>query len=256
MQRRWLDHVTLGLMVVTVIGIWELVGGILARQALDSVGRRALITMVLVAALLLPTYRFVFYFSKPLPNPADLRTATVAQRILEYESRHPASGTQRAILCAEGDGPMLLYRTRLPIVAGPYHRTIDGIVGAARFYAERDEAAALRQLERLDVRYVVVPLRPHEQLMNFEWLAFDELRSFDPPTYSIDTYGALHEELHYRPGITQTMAYRLAMEPDRPPAQLRCIAKSREGAATPDGYSGLLYIETATPAAARHESEL
>jgi hypothetical protein len=102
----------------------------------------------------------------------------------------------------------------------------------------------------------VVPLRPHEQLMNFEWLAFDEMRSYYPPTRSIDEHGALREELHYRPEITRTMAYRLAMEPDRPPAQLRCIAKSREGAATPDGYSGLLYIQTVPPAPARRESEL
>ena len=137
---------------------------------------------------------------------------------------------------------MLLYRTGLPVVATPYHRAIDGLVEAAKFFAERDPQAAWWQLERLGVRYVVAPYRAHEQLMNFERVAFGELRSYDPPTQTIDSSGRLHEVLHYRPEAALTMAYRLALRPDGAITDVECIARIKEGADTPDGLSGLVYV--------------
>lgn len=254
-QRRWLDHVGAGLTIVTILGLVEL-----AKRLTNYWKKSQLflpgLAVVSCAVLLWPSSGFLFQFEKPAPHPTNLRTAQVASRINEFESRVPSTASRRAILCEDGEGPMLLYRTRLPIVAAPYHRAMAGIVDAARYYAERDDLIASQQLENLGVRYVVVPFRPHEQLMNYEYIAFGELRSYGPSHDTIDAFGVRHRELNYKPEITQTMAYRLAIEPDRPPQMLRCIARIREGAQTPDGYSGLLYVETTTRMPARPESEL
>ena len=141
---------------------------------------------------------------------------------------------------------MLLYHTGLPVVAAPYHRALPGVMEMARFFAERDPAAARAQLDRLGVRYIVVPRRPHEQLVHFENLVFGELRSFDPPTQSIDESGRIRQQLHYRPEIIETIAYRLAMAPDQETIPgVRCLRTIDEGAKTPAGHpfeTGLLYV--------------
>ncbi|OWY70162.1 hypothetical protein B7486_17855 [cyanobacterium TDX16] len=254
-QRRWLDHAFLPITTVAIIGLVEL-----ARRIAKSAPGRPWLPASLVAAicalLTWPSSGFLFQFESPKPHPTNLRTAFVAARINEFETRAASPADRRAILCEDGEGPMLLYRTRLPIVAAPYHRAMEGIVAAAQFYAERDELLAVQQLEKLGVRYVVVPFRPHEQLMNHEFIAYGELRSYEPPIETIDEFGLRHQELRYKPEISQSMAYRLAMQPDQPPTGLRCIARIREGAQTPDGYSGLLYVETTTPIPPREESEL
>ncbi len=252
-QRRWLDHAGLGLMIVVGVGFWEFVGRLLTRAGADKLIAQTAICAVISVALAGPGVVTTWERSNAGPHPLDLRTAIVAGRLVEYEQSQPATADdRRAILCDDSEGSMLLYRTRLPIVAAPYHRTIDGIVEAARFYAERNEALAGEQLDRLGVRYVIVPYRAHEQLMNFERIAFDELRSYDPPIESIDAHGLLRLELRYRPEIARTMAYRLAMQPGAPPAGLECIAVIREGAQTTDGYSGLVYKVVPPP---RPESE-
>lgn len=137
---------------------------------------------------------------------------------------------------------MLLYRTRLPVVAAPYHRAIDGIVAAARFYAERDPVAARRMLDELGVKYVVVPYRPHEQLINFERVAYGEIRSYDPPEQSVDAEGNIQERLNYRPGVDQTAIYRLTLQGGGGIPGLELVESIVEGAKTTDGRSGLLYI--------------
>jgi hypothetical protein len=199
-------------------------------------------------ALYIPCIDFLLKPLSQTPTALDLRTALVADRILEYERRHPAAKDQpRAIM--SNDVSVLLYRTRLPVVSVPYHRTLEGLIESAKFYAERDPAVALAQLRRLGVRYVVVPYRPHEVLMSLEHIAYGELRSYDPPEASMDAEGLLQHELRYKPEIAQTMIYRLAIESDHPPPGLECIAIIKEGAETPGGYSGLLYevVESAAP---------
>lgn len=265
-QLRWLDHFNLAVTPVAVIGAWELLG---RWRRVVGWGRgtlRLALTTAILAVLIAPAARFVLTLTPERAIAADAyqrRTDYAAQRIAAYEREHPASdaaaplsrrwitgGTpvpRRAILGEEGDGPLLLYRTGLPVVAAPYHRTLDGIVEAARFCAERDPAQARAQLDRLGVRYVVMPARAHEQLVHLEYIAFGEVRSFDPPVERINEYGRATQELRYRPDqVRQTMAYRLVMEPRvQTIPGLRCIAEIDEGAKTPDGRplrTGLLYV--------------
>jgi hypothetical protein len=277
LQIRWLDHFNLAVTPTAVIGAWELLG---RRRAVrvwhrpiagggkHSRGRlcHTALTAAILAVLIAPAARFVLTLTPQLAieaNAYQRRADYAAERIAAYEREHPApdaveppsrrwitGGTpvpRRAILCEEGDGPLLLYRTDLPVVAAPYHRAIDGIVEAARFYAERDPAQARAQLDRLGVRYVVMPARAHEQLMHFEYIAFGEVRSFDPPVERINEYGRVTQELRYRPEqVRRTMAYRLVMEPHvQTIPGLRCIAEIDEGAKAPDGQplrTGLLYV--------------
>lgn len=244
-QRRWLDHVAMSLVLVSVVGAWEASRMILDRRGALTSMRNVLFAGAFILLLALPTRGFILEFTTPRPFPIELRSALIGDRIRQYEQRRPAPpGAPRAIMANDAIGPMLLYRTGLPIVAAPYHRTLNGIVESARFYAERDASAALEQLRRLGVRYVVVPYRAHEYLMNYEYVAFGEPRSFDPPIDTLDEHGMKRQELRYRPEIDETMAYRLVMQSDNPPAGLECIAVIREGAATPNGYSGLLYVVT------------
>ena len=151
--------------------------------------------------------------------------------------------------CAEGEGAMLLYYTGLPVVAAPYHRAIDGIVEVASFFAEKDPIRARQQLDRLGVRYVVIPYAPHLQLMNFEKIAFGELRSFDPPDETIDRLGRIARELHYKEEqIAQTMAYRLAIEPEIPCIPgVELIGRIQDDPRRPNAKNGLLYVVNDLP---------
>ncbi len=242
-QRRWLDHVTLGLAPVLAVGAWEMarrIGRLLSRE---SPGVAVAFTVLLLAAICLPSAQSVLFSPRAKPDAQVLRAAIACDRIKDYESSHPAEDPgRRAILSADGDGPMLLYRTGLPIVAAPYHRAIEGVVEVYRFYAERRADAALELLDRLGVQYVMVPFRPHEQLMTFERVAFGELRSFEPTSRTIDDEGNVREMLHYRSEVAATAVYRLAMQPDNALPGLECIARIREGAETTDGLTGLVYV--------------
>jgi hypothetical protein len=206
---------------------------------------------VLLALLTFPAVRTVVTYGEreAVMTMAGLRrTDFVARQILAYEGNHPeADSRRRAILSEDGEGPALLYWTGMPVVATPYHRALDGLMETARFFAEHDPAKAREQLERLGVRYVVMPPRAHEQLMQFEKMAFGELRSFDPPMESLDKSGQVRVKLNYRPReVAQTMAYRMVMEPDgRVIPGVERIAEISEGAETADGKprkTGLLYV--------------
>ncbi|HWL93660.1 MAG TPA: hypothetical protein VNT79_08995, partial [Phycisphaerae bacterium] len=177
------------------------------------------------------------------PREDQLRTDFVARAISLREIESPSPESRRAVLCDEGEGPALLHETGLPVVAAPYHRAIDGIVEMMQFFAERDPVLARGRLDRLGARYVVVPYRINEQLMNYEQIAFGERRSFDPPREWLDENGRLRRELQYRPELTGTMAYRLSHRPhDHGSAGVEMLYSIRDDPARPDDVHGLLFV--------------
>lgn len=248
LQRRWIDHVNVGLVPVVVLGAIEVVRRLTPPRWIVPAAT------AIAAIVFFSSARGVLTAPAPSPHPQLLRTAAVADHIRRFEAAQPAGQNRRAILAEEGEGPMLLDRTGLPVVAAPYHRALDGIIEAARFFSETNPTAARAQLDRLGVRFVVVPLRPSEQLLNMEHIAYGEARSFDPPERRLDANGNVALTLHFLPRVARTMAYRLAMLDPPPELGLRLLARTREGAPTPDGLSGLLYVvdngAVATPAAA------
>ncbi len=212
-QLRWLDHFGWAVAPVAGIGVW----GLVTRRNQQGSGAKGRFAMAaaLLALMVAPAAWWILTLTPDRAVAASAlqaRTDFAARRIAAHEEAH-ASGNpcRQAILCDEGEGPALLYWTGLPVVAAPYHRGLQGVLEAAAFFAERDPGAARARLDRLGVRYIVVPTRPHEQLMQFEQLAFGELRSFDPPAWERDESGSWRPQPRYRPEVVQTMAYRLVM---------------------------------------------
>lgn len=241
-QRRWLDHVNLGLAPVCVIGVRVAAGALFDRNTNRSMLASAL-SAIAIFVIFIPTFAYSYSTLTADPDPLILRTLATARQINHFEADNPKlAGVPDAILSEDGEGPMLLDLTGHPIVAAPYHRDLDGIIAASRFFAERDPAKAAEILKEHQVRYIVVPFRSHEQLMNFEHMAYGEYRSYEPPESSIDEHGRLRQKLNYKPEVTQTMIYRLAMFKGQGVPGVRLISEVREGAPTPDGQSGLLYI--------------
>ena len=259
LQTRWLDHVNLFAVPVVAVGADRLIGRIIDRirpgptragalsespSTAPIFDTRVLAALLLCGAIVYPAAQGIVQRSAAKQREARTaldRTAFVADAIRAYDAAHPdaAAGT---ILSDDTDGPMLAYETRRPVVAAPFHRALFGILEMSAFFAERDPIEARRRLDRLGVRYVVVPIRIVEQLLNFETLLFGTPSSYDPPVKTLDADGQVHWTPHYRPVLFQTMAYRLSLTPGDVIPGVRLIGRIREGAPTPDGLSGLLYV--------------
>lgn len=238
-QLRWLDHFNLFVVPVVAIGLYRI-----GQASIHPPRRGLMAACVALAALTLPAMKTIVSRTPAGQQSARQlldRTAHVARVIRDYDRRTPSPGLG-TIMTDEADGPPLLYETRRPIIAAPYHRDLPGILESAAFFSERDPIEARRRLDRLGVRYIVVPFRVHEQLYNFETLVFGGTPSFDPPTDTLEN-GRLKRTPHYRPGFEQTMAYRLAMMQGDPIPGVQLLARALEpGAPTPDHMLGLVYV--------------
>ncbi len=269
-QLRWIDHYPTFVLPVVVIGLYEALQRIASRA--DGLPRNRAAVPFVAALIILSsaTIPFSTYARAALvhranaasnadpislnpetgamlralgPREDQIRTDFVARAIRVHEQSEPSPASRRNILCEEGEGPALLYETGLPVVAAPYHRAIDGITAMMRFFASRDPAEARAELDRLGVRYIVVPYHANEQLMNFERIAYGELRSFDEPREWIDDAGRPRRELRYRPDVTQTMAYQLAIRPlDHGIPGVELLYGIRDDPRRPDAMNGLLFI--------------
>lgn len=253
---RWMDHYSVAVVPVIVLGLWQALRSWAPRDLRDRPVALFVTVGLVLAALNLPAATNVL--SRRTQGEISVRRYVgradfVAQQIRRQEADPSNLGDarRRTILCDDMDGPVLLYYTGLPVVATPYHRAINGLIEVARFFAETDPTAARDQLDRLGVRYIVVPPRINEQLMHYEQIAFGELRSFDKPDLRIDELGLLQQTLHYRRSqVVRTMAYRLQNDPlqfpdRRPPPVIpgvELIARIRENPQTPSRSTGLLYM--------------
>lgn len=239
MQLRWLDHFDLFVVPVVAIGLYRI-----GQASIHPPRRGLMAASIALVALTLPAIKTIVSRTPAGQQAARQmleRTAHVARVISDFDRRTPPPGLG-TIMTDEADGPPLLYQTRRPIIAAPYHRDLPGILESAAFFSERDPVEARRRLDRLNVRYIVVPFRVHEQLYNFETLYFGSTPSFDPPTDTLES-GHLKRTPHYRPGFEQTMAYRLAMMQGEPIQGVQLLARSLEpGAPTPDRMLGLVYL--------------
>ena len=247
-QVRWMDHYNLAVVPVAALGAWEgLRRFFFARSPSPKPVLHFALTGVILGILVYPSCEKILRRTaeQELAGSALIeRTDFVAHCIQSYEQTSgPSDPARRAILCEEGEGPMLLYYTGLPVVAGPYHRAIDGIVETAKFFSERDPQKARDQLDRLGVRYVVVPARYHEQLMHFEYIAYGKLLTVDVTRQTINSLGRVERELRAKPAFVETMAYRLVNQTDEvgiPGVQL--IARIPDDPRRPGVMRGLLYV--------------
>ena len=253
-QVRWMDHYNVAVTPVLAIGLCEM----LHRLSPRTLRLRPAATFVwaglAAVALLFPAGRNTL--GRRTEGEIRIRgwlgrNDFVAEQIRRYEASHPGgSAGRRAAMCDDADGPVLLYYTGLPVVSTAYHRAIDGLLEASAFFAESDPAAARSRLDRLGVRYIVVPQHANEQLAHYEAIAFGELRSFNPPDERIDSNGQLRRRLKFRASVVNTMIYRLQLHPlsaefrgGRPVIPgVELIARYSDDPRDPSLETGLLYV--------------
>ncbi len=247
-QIRWMDHYNLAVVPVAVIGLCEACRRFLPTKAEPQL--HVLVAAVVLFLLLHPPAFLLLdrrtkhlEFDNELLNRADF----VVYGIAEFEREHgPPPADREAILSEEGDGPFLLYYTGRPVVAAPYHRAIAGTVEISEFFAQRDPREARAQLDRLGVRYIVIPSQPNHRLMNFEQIAFGELRSFHPPEETLNELGIVVPSIRYKPQVVETMAYRLTTDwQNQVIPGVLCLRSGNEGAKAPDGTpvpTGMLFV--------------
>ncbi len=246
-QIRWMDHYNLAVAPVAVVGLFEAGRRLLARAEPELHALVAAVALFLLlhppAFLLLDRRTEHMEIDNALLHRADF----LAHSIAEFEREHgPPPADRQAILSEEGDGPILLYYTGRPVVAAPYHRAISGTVAISEFFALRDPGEARSQLDRLGVRYICIPSQLNQRLMNFEQIAYGELRSFEPPQVALNEFGVAVPTIRYLPQVTQTMAYRLTTDWQHETIPgVRCLRSGNEGAKAPDGTpvpTGMLFV--------------
>ncbi|MBK8267192.1 MAG: hypothetical protein IPK83_02335 [Planctomycetes bacterium] len=269
LQLRWIDHYATFVLPVIAVGLFESIGRAAKASARIKLSPRAqaAIVFIILGASSIPYMTWPRLallaranaaatadpkLTKPEtqallralgPRQDQIRTDFVARAINLQESKSLFPAVRHNILCEEGEGPTLLYETGLPVVAAPYHRAIGGIVAMMEFFAERDPVKARTMLDQLQVRYIVVPDHVNEQLMNFEQIAFGELRSYDPPEVTLDANGRLQRKLHYKPEVAETMAYRLAIRPRNPGIPgVELLYGICDDPSRPDEMHGLLFV--------------
>ncbi|HUN80843.1 MAG TPA: hypothetical protein VMV81_04960, partial [Phycisphaerae bacterium] len=119
---RWIDHVYLGIMPISVIALFEMGRRIAARDPKGwGPAGSYLPTAVAIAALALlvyPSAKRVIFEMPQMPAPFVIRAALAADVINKYQKESPAMNGRRAILADQEAGPTMLFMTGLPIVAG------------------------------------------------------------------------------------------------------------------------------------------
>lgn len=246
-QVRWLDHYNLAVVPVAVLGAWEGFRFLFARSPSPKPVLHFALTGMVLGALTLPASRQILTRTSEqvlAGNALAERTDFVAQSISNHMQKFGSTNpNRRAILCEEGEGPMLLYYTGLPVIAGPYHRAIEGIVTMAKFYSERDPQKAREMLDRLGVRYIVMPAQYYEQLMNFEHVVHGKVLSINVVNEAINEFGRVQRELQARPEFAETMVFRMVNQPEEvciPGVQL--IGRIHDDPRRPEALRGLLYV--------------
>ncbi|MCG8409352.1 MAG: hypothetical protein MI923_29455 [Phycisphaerales bacterium] len=243
-QVRWMDHYNVAVAPVVVLGLWDGFHRFFKRSPTPKPILHFALTGVVLGVLTFPASRGVLARPIEQVNALAKRTDFVAQSITNHEKKlGPSDPGRRAIICEEGEGPMLLYYTGLPVVAAPYHRAIDAIVNTARFYSERDPEKARRQLDELGVRYIVMPAQYHQQLRNFEYIVHGQEQSIEVVRDTINASGRVEQELRALPGFGETMVFRLVNQPAKayiPGVQL--IGRIDDDPRRPQALRGLLYV--------------
>lgn len=250
-QPAWLIHFLPVIPLVAVIGTWELVRILLGRRLSGWPIVCFVPAAAALAFLVYPSAKHVASWSVEDALRANAHLEPIdfaAQQIVTYEMAHPSQHrNRRAILSDPSQGPMLLYSTGLPVVAVPGSHASQGRLEAATFYAERDPLRARRQLDRLGVRYVVLPTCAQERHGRPAWTGLGRQALRDPTPERVDESGRTMQESNGEGHeVRKTILQRLFSEPDGNviPGVER-IAGIKDKDWTPDDpalESGLLFV--------------
>lgn len=207
---RWMLHSELLWATVAPIGLIEILAFIppLRHRRWAAVG----VAAVLAAGLCWPAWKS--YYVDSLGDPDMAAVTTRSQRIaamseqLRRYAESTSDGHRNAIITDWTSGPAFLYFSRLPVVAAPYHRVLDGIDAASRFFCATDPREAYDIAERLGARFVDVPEAAYLNQADMESLLFGEPRSFVETRHIADD-GRVARRVEIRPDARVSMMARL-----------------------------------------------
>ena len=92
-----------------------------------------------------------------------------------------------AVLASWDHGPMIRYLTGLPVIAGPYHRNMAGILDTFRAYAARTPGPLREVLDRRRVAFVVRPPTPDPSAAYYDVYTAEEVLATPDPLLFIRT---------------------------------------------------------------------
>jgi hypothetical protein len=207
---RWILHTELLWATVVPVGLAELLAFIpsLRNRRWAAAG----LTAVLAAGLCWPAW--TAYYVDTLATPDMAAATTRSQRIaamsaqLRQYAEATGNGRRNAIITDWTSGPAFLYFSRLPVIAAPYHRVLDGVDAASRFFCTTDPREAYDIAERMGARFVAVPEAAYLNQADMETLLFGELRSFTETRHIADD-GRVARRVEIRPDARVSMMARL-----------------------------------------------
>ncbi|MFH1998156.1 MAG: hypothetical protein ABIK28_00680 [Planctomycetota bacterium] len=171
-QMRWRDMHALVLFPVFAIALYEWMKRIKMLHGLHP-GLRTAVT-VGCGLLLLSPWLHDDWMMKSRPQPPSASFRAIRQICESIRKRDPMDLDEKnpAILAVWDQGPMVRYWSKRPVVAGPYHRNIEGIMDTMHAYASRSSEAFALIAKRRKLRYVLRPplADPYYDLYSFEWI--------------------------------------------------------------------------------------
>jgi hypothetical protein len=172
-QMRWRDIHALLIAPALAVSIWHYLVRARATARLKA-PLAALLAAGIAAALLFPWLEVTGRSLNGKVKPSDQLKALrhISEWIRDNDPMQPGE-PDPAILTAWDQGPMVRYWSGRPVVAGPYHRNMEGILDTMRAYAARTEAEFARLAAKRKARYLIRPPLedPSYHLYTFEHVA-------------------------------------------------------------------------------------
>lgn len=184
-QMRWRDLHALLIAPALAIGLHECLATLfpalragLARRG----GRHLLASLILLSAgalLLLPWIKETWtqMASKKGIRPDHAALRVISEWIRDNDPFDPGEKGPSAVLASWGQGPLVKYWSGRPVVAGPYHRNMAGILDSMRAYTAGSREAFAKIASKRRIRYVLrpppeMPLHPNTtyELYTSEWV--------------------------------------------------------------------------------------
>lgn len=170
-QMRWRDMHALLLIPVLPIAAHELIIRVkaLAQRPLLRHAAVIVVGLIALAPWIRDDIKLLTQTRIPqFPYRAIRQICETLQAVAPYSENEE----NPAVLAVWDQGPMVRYWSKRPVLAGPYHPNIEGILDTLRAYSARTQAEFQRLMDARKVGYVLRPpmADPYYDLYSFEWI--------------------------------------------------------------------------------------
>ncbi len=183
-QLRWRDLYSLFIIPVMAAGIWELVSRSKIAASNNMIGSGRGIGRIVppaasvtaAAIVLVPWLSCTWQSIKGFPDhepPGDYQAVReICTWIRENDPYIPDDVTPQAVLAAWDFGPMVKHWSGRPVIAGPYHGNMEGVLDTMTAYSARDPGVFESISKKRRIRYVLRTPNtdPYHDLYSFEYI--------------------------------------------------------------------------------------